>query len=400
MYEQNIDRPKELQRISELLRFLENRANALDVLGSKPQIVQKRSSNMSAFEPKTSFKCIMCINSDHPTSDCEIFKKLLPEQRWSEVRKKLICINCLNKGHSAFRCRFRGQCSKCFRRHHTLLHDDDFKNKYQKATVNSDETKSETKKLPSSEQVSTNNAVIKGKEGEKQVILATASIYVANKYGEMIKCRALLDSGSQVSFITSELHKKLGLSVENRELIISGVGGIERKSYEQTSLQLKSTNQQYETILEAFILPKITNQQPTTRFPRLNISNNIKLADINYNIPGKIDILIGAELYSDLIVMEKIELGQKLPSLFNTKLGWIVIGTLANDNKGNYPFSGVVDIGGEVVGIGEKSLNQQIELFLNYEGIVSQSNTRVFSPEEEITDKFYEKTTKRDENGR
>lgn len=53
-----------------------------------------------------------------------------------------------------------------------------------------------------------------------------------------------------------------------------------------------------------------------------NLPNKLKLADPKFNIPGTIEMLIGADLFWQRLQSEKV--GKNLPILLNTKLDWIV----------------------------------------------------------------------------
>lgn len=55
-------------------------------------------------------------------------------------------------------------------------------------------------------------------------MLATVIVEVCDGLGNTIRCRAVLDSGSQLSFITSQCVRRLGLNVSNVVLPISGIG--------------------------------------------------------------------------------------------------------------------------------------------------------------------------------
>lgn len=54
----------------------------------------------------------------------------------------------------------------------------------------------------------------------------------------------------------------------------------------------------------------------------------MKLADNEFNISGDIDLLIGAQLFWDLLKNESHSLGKGLPVLQNTVFGWIVSRTI------------------------------------------------------------------------
>ena len=110
----------------------------------------------------------------------------------------------------------------------------------------------------------------------------------------------MLDSGSQLNFVTEKLIKKLGLNRHTVNMRVSGIGGQSSiRAQKRTILKIKSITSGYSTEIETFILDNITNDQPTQNIlvDQLPIPKNIVLADSTFNIPSKIDLLIGAELF-------------------------------------------------------------------------------------------------------
>ncbi|KAJ0175902.1 hypothetical protein K1T71_008076 [Dendrolimus kikuchii] len=59
----------------------------------------------------------------------------------------------------------------------------------------------------------------------------------------------------------------------------------------------------------------------------LNIPENIQLADPTFDVSSDIDLLIGADIFWDLLEQDKIRLPSG-PFLLNTKLGWVVSGPI------------------------------------------------------------------------
>ena len=57
------------------------------------------------------------------------------------------------------------------------------------------------------------------------VLHPTAIVSVLNSKDQLIPCRALLDSGSQLSFITQALSRRLNLNITEKHLNVSGFGG-------------------------------------------------------------------------------------------------------------------------------------------------------------------------------
>ncbi|KAA5655497.1 hypothetical protein F3G60_34405, partial [Pseudomonas aeruginosa] len=58
--------------------------------------------------------------------------------------------------------------------------------------------------------------------------------------------------------------------------------------------------------------------------------SGVSLADPTYHIPSSIDILVGADVFWNVIGTNRIQLGKNKPVLFETKLGWVISGSLLN----------------------------------------------------------------------
>jgi len=58
---------------------------------------------------------------------------------------------------------------------------------------------------------------------------------------------------------------------------------------------------------------------------------NLKLADPQFNVSSKVDILIGAEIFWDLLCVGQIQATNYHPTLQKTRLGWILAGRIANN---------------------------------------------------------------------
>lgn len=56
------------------------------------------------------------------------------------------------------------------------------------------------------------------------VLLATAIVLVQNRFEEHIQCRAILDSASQLNFITTRFANQLQLKTRRSHVAISGIG--------------------------------------------------------------------------------------------------------------------------------------------------------------------------------
>lgn len=149
---------------------------------------------------------------------CEEFKRLSIGERRKEVMNKKLCLNCLNPGHQAEACR-SSTCKKCNERHNTLLHPDN-----KPSTESKDEpAKSIIAFVADSEKADSILSIHCAQNTQAQVILSTAQVLINDVEGNPIACRALLDPGSQLHFVTAKLTRKLKLPYNNETRPISGI---------------------------------------------------------------------------------------------------------------------------------------------------------------------------------
>lgn len=81
--------------------------------------------------------------SQHSIQNCDEFKKFSAGEKYKIVKKTNACVNCLNPIHQSEQCRSKHSCFKCQKKHHTLLHNDEWANKKEKESTQVNLTKSE-----------------------------------------------------------------------------------------------------------------------------------------------------------------------------------------------------------------------------------------------------------------
>nr|CAH7718716.1 unnamed protein product [Callosobruchus chinensis] len=292
----------------------------------------------------------------------------------SKAKQLKLCINCLRGNHEVKDCRF-GNCRICNSKHNSILHD-------------SQQTQSTTVQLAVSP-VEQDDAHIDKAIAEpttcavatgSNAILSTVLVNVLDKDHKAHSARALLDCGSQSSFVSKDLADKLHLDKHKTSLCISGISNNLSYSKFKCVLKVFSKCSDFSTEISCFIIEKITGNLPD--FPihtnDWNIPCNIKLADPTYNKPGKIDILIGADVFWQLLCVGQINIGSDKPLLQKTRLGWVVAGfhnSKSQVSKSSCHLSHVVDI--------QKTLSQ----FWEVEEV--SSTTKPMSLEEKLCEKHF-----------
>lgn len=104
--------------------------------------------------------------------------------------------------------------------------------------------------------------------------------------------------------MTIALSKTLGLATTDTNIQISGVHGIATQTNKTVNLSVYSTvKPNWKINTSCCVLDKITQN-----IPQVNIRKNMipipefcRLADPDFNIPGQIDILLGAEVYYSIV---------------------------------------------------------------------------------------------------
>jgi len=135
------------------------------------------------------------------------------------------------------------------------------------------------------------------------VLLVTARVRIEAGSGRSVVVRALLDQGSEATFISEALAQALRVKHLRSTISISAVGGTQIGTVRQAAhiiiSSLDGTAPPLETT--AFILPSLTPYTPKQIsgfdvFPHLA---NLNLADSELTSSDPIQILIGADLYGD-----------------------------------------------------------------------------------------------------
>lgn len=305
----------------------------------------------------------MCDCKDkQPLYKCPKFIALDSKGRYNKAKDLKKCVNCLKTGHSAKTCTSR-KCGKCNKLHNTMLH---FEKKVQTKTA-----------LLGS---AVKNA------GFKHVFLATVIIHITDKYGKEVKARALLDSGSQLNMVTEKFFRKTGLKTKDTKMTISGIGTSEIKATRTAILNINSMQSNFNTPMEVFIVNNITTCQPAQHvdIKDWKLPSSLVLADPAFNIPAAVDIVIGGELFYNLLSTGLKSIGDNLPKLQNTVFGWVVIGKLLGLEP-NTAFVGIST---------ESSLEHQLSEFWKIEE--KSHLTKTMTEFEQICEREYAESTERD----
>ncbi|XP_049878742.1 uncharacterized protein LOC126375688 [Pectinophora gossypiella] len=282
-----------------------------------PQTIQK-PKNIKSFTSEVNSVCTYC-NKPHYICHCTDFTQLEVEQRKEFAKKNGLCFNCLVKGHQLKNCRQHTSCKICNHKHHTLLHTDYLIAKSVVTDTNDEEVETTEPTQITSLKVVTDHT---------QVVLATAQVGVVDRNGTLINLRALVDQGSQATFITEAAVQFLGLKKTPLEANVTGIANNAIKSRHIVSLDILSPlDSTHVTQVDAHVLTKLTPSLPKREIDLTQWTGltTITLSDPHMHKPGPIDVLLGADVYTSILLEGLKRYGSLIAQ--NSRLGWLVSGT-------------------------------------------------------------------------
>lgn len=393
--------------MAEFCAFLADKCRLLETLDSNnvnklspPNKLSNIHRGAYAAVSNENVRCEFCKGT-HFVYRCESLLKLSTQERSTEVKKLKLCFNCLRSGHRVSECK-SGGCRICQGRHNTLLHatkpidnkretTESNKNKQTQSTHACIEAKQELNNSNDFAEQSIAATSCRVSKTSNQVILSTAIVYIKGKDNNFVKCRALLDSGSQMNFMSQDLANRLKVPIKDVNIPISGVNELLTKIKQQTSATIKSVYNNYSATLSFLVLENITSNIPVKSFDTvsLNIPQHLKLADRSFNVSSTIDILIGASLFFNLLCVGQIRLGNNKPLLQKSVLGWIVSGSVGINETKDPSFSFHTVIKNDIQG--------QLERFWKIEEL---EDSRHYSKEEVECEQNFMNTFSRDKSGR
>ena len=161
----------------------------------------------------------------------------------------------------------------------------------------------------------------------------TCRVLVFAPDGSAIEARALLDNGSTSSFISERLVQSLRLPRSQRSVCVSGIAGSMVGSTLRSiaNLQISSTHSNGRKIdLTAVVLPKVTCDLPVTPVP-FDLSwthlSGLPLADPGFGEPQRIDLLLGVDIFVDVLRHGRRTGPTGAPVAIETEFGWVVCGS-------------------------------------------------------------------------
>lgn len=375
---------KEIPNWEDMKSFLQSCFISAELEHTKPS--SQASSSSSHQNQKPAFKRTQTLHSTnsstckmngceekHHIRSCPSFIKLGIAERIDKARQLNLCLNCLGTSHKSAQCNSEYRCSTCSKKHHSLLYIP---------------TDTKQNGPPKTNALNSTSKITKS----CQILLTTAIINAQSTNGIIHQLRALIDSGSQSSFITENAVQKLNLKKTANRVQVYGLGRVDAGiSPGIVRLTIGSIHDPLFAIqMDALVMPKLTNLMPSEN---IDISywkhlTGIQLADPKFFEPGNIDIIIGANLYAS-IILQGVKVGVRgTPLAQETVFGWILTG----------PTTSINNFRTEVTNLHQQiDIDQQLRRFFEDEDVPVE---RQWTEDEKSCEEQFRKSYYRDSSGR
>jgi hypothetical protein len=303
-----------------------------------------RSLNTSVSEKEG---CLYCDGKNHSFENCNKFKSRTSDDKSAFIKQKGLCFGCLKRGHLSKDCKGRSKCNDCGKRHPTVLHSDEFKltaaNKSGHQSIGSKELsnanrkdgrdqKSEAK-LASDKHVS---LLTYDSHASKSTMIVPVYLSHSSHPDREVLTYALLDTQSDMSYISEETASNLGISgvettivlstmtAENYPMKSARISGISARSHES------DLNVPLPTLYSIDNIPVCKDNIPTPQmvnsWPHLQPVGNHLMPKSDCNI----GLLIGYNCPRALVPREVIPPVGDGPFAMKTDLGWGIVGLITN----------------------------------------------------------------------
>ncbi|XP_070142322.1 uncharacterized protein [Drosophila kikkawai] len=347
MWEQSIHNKAEIPTWNELDSFLTERHRTLEAIDDirpsnsgqippRPTAASAPVRGLNSYEARVAPAprgCDLCSRENHPIRLCPRFLEMDVDGRSDYIRRKQFCLNCFARGHQQRDCTSAHSCFTCRSRHHTLLHRDN-----PSATAPSPTAPPRPRSAPTPQGTSAaqdhTDVQVCFASGSRADLLGTALINICH-LGRDFQARALIDSGSEATFITERLFRQISPPFTPVQSRVSGLNEtVAAQSTKLCTLAIRAPSRpglQLETA--AYVLPQLAGKLPSYPIPRdlLKELPDVPLADPTFSESSEIDVLIGAD------ILPSVLLGGSKNNIFGSLLaqetifGWVLSGPVSSE---------------------------------------------------------------------
>lgn len=268
--------------------------------------------------------CIFC-GKRHMNHDCNTAKTWPLEKKRKVIEEKKACFICLVTGHPSRDCNAAVSCILCGQRHQTIM----------------------CTQLPINAATTPVTSAACVLRPNQTVFLQTVTVYVGDSNpasAQQLPVRALLDSGSEKSYITSDLAQRLELTPFGQILVNHSLfGNVQRQElHTQHRVRLKAKDQQTSIVLSLYTQAEICHEIP--RIQQTDLLESLRQTGITLSdqsppdLDNSIGLLLGADVMGRILTGTQRHLGELC--CIETIFGWTIMG----QNPTATPFTTTVSL--------------------------------------------------------
>ncbi|XP_055947057.1 uncharacterized protein LOC129980699 [Argiope bruennichi] len=322
-------------RLESLMKFLKNEVENEDRIAlamegfslkeNNKNIKIKRdlpiAAGLFSGNQKSVLKCVFCDKNNHESKECHVARNLDLSEKMNRLKKRGCCFRCLSNGHVSKLCRVQVNCGICGQRHHAVMCPD-------RKTVESSNSQEATESSINFGQFNT----LTNPTCSTSVFLQTLVLVLRGETQDFA-VRALIDTGSQKSYITKEAAKKMQYhALKETTLVHTLFGGMQNlQKHSEYKIFVSDFNKNYHCTFNAFDQEKICAeicQIPIGFWSKELEGNKIQLTDQECFAScssSAIHLLIGADIAGKLMTGKILNLTCGLTAT-ETLLGWTLMG--------------------------------------------------------------------------
>ncbi|KAJ8957208.1 hypothetical protein NQ318_007770 [Aromia moschata] len=265
-------------------------------------------------------KCIFCTGV-HESDKCFKAQNMTLDERKGVVLEKGVCFKCLKAGHVSKRCRSRLKCIVCGYSHVPLM----CLGLAEKKTAQQQKESSNGQENVKKDQAMQNQT-------GSYVFLQTLNLRVKGQLG-MKQVRALLDTGSQRSYILKATVSSLSLRPKRAEKIVHCLFGGTEMEQVHYCYDVTISNGKYRKTFEVLDQAQICNEvSPVFYGPWIQELKALNVEVSDYQSQGPIEMLLGADVIGSLYTGKRHLLKCGLVAN-ETYVGWTVESRVPTQNS-------------------------------------------------------------------
>ncbi|UYV77367.1 hypothetical protein LAZ67_15000707, partial [Cordylochernes scorpioides] len=279
----------------------------------KTSVATAASLVVSEGKSNNAYKCVFC-DGKHLSEQCCKAMSMSLEERRKIIQEKRCCYSCLKPGNISKKCRNVVKCVICSRKHWAIVCP------VSKGSQKSDGIEEKSKNIDAS--VDMSNRV------RCQDVLLQTTMANINGENKSKVVRAMLDSGSQNSYVLEQTASEVGLTkLGKKEVVHLLFGGVKSRpqQHKRYRIYISDVDSKYNCNFEVQDCSTICSAMPSAQPAKWMTELRSKGIDLDvYRSNTEIELLLGADVYTKLITGKKqLESG---PVALETKLGWTVSG--------------------------------------------------------------------------